>query len=579
VRGPSRTMGRWSLMPAIAVLAAVMVAAAGVVSALYSDQLYRVQQTRQVDAQAQILAGSVAAALAFDDSRVAQEYVNALKPNADIEAAGVYDPAGRLVAHYGRNGASVPTNLTQAERPAFRDGRLTTIEPVVQGDTRLGLVYLRTVIEPPARRLSRYSAVALLAVMAMLVVAVLGQAQSALHRANQDLARGNEALRFEIAEREKAEEALVQSQKMEAIGQITGGVAHDFNNILMVASSGLDLLDRTNDAGRRARLTEGIRQAVKRGADLTRQLLAFARRTALRPEVIDLAAQMEGMRVLLDRSLREDIQIVMDLQPVWPVEVDPGQLELGVLNIAVNARDAMPQAGVITIATRNVPAMDSGGLVGDFVQLSISDQGAGMAPETLARAIEPFFTTKEVGKGTGLGLSQIYGFASASGGDLRIVSALGEGATISIYLPRSHKALTAPDAPAPPPAKGQAKGRVLLVEDDPAVGVLVCEMLSELGYDCVRAGDADEALLRLAGSDQIDLVFTDMVMPGPMNGIELAREIARLRPGLPIVLTTGFSPAAQAATQEGLPLLSKPYTIDALAAALSKATDRARGAA
>ncbi|CAN5196202.1 hypothetical protein BH11PSE2_BH11PSE2_09440 [soil metagenome] len=567
----SNALRPWRVMPAVAIVATVIVAVAGLAAAVYSDELYRGQQTREIDSQARILAASVSAALAFDDDRAAQEYVDALKANPEFEAAGVYDSKGRLVARFNRAGAVLPAKV-RPSAPFLVEGRLITAVPVTQGDTALGTVYLRGVAEPAARRISRYSAIGFLALMAMLVVAVLGLAQAALRRANTVLARRNEELRVQIEEREKAEEALRQSQKMEAIGQITGGVAHDFNNILMVASSGLDLLERTDDRVRRSRLTDGIRQAVKRGADLTRQLLAFARRSALKPEVIDLGVQMEGMRVLLDRSLREDVTIEIHSAPdLWPVEVDAGQLELAVLNIAVNARDAMPQGGVITIAARNQPSLAEHGLEGDFVRLSVTDQGEGMGPETLARAIEPFFTTKEVGKGTGLGLSQVYGFARSSGGDVTLESPPGHGATVSLYLPRSLcKPATAAASIGEVAEKG--RGRVLLVEDDESVGAMVSEMLDELGYEIVRASDAGEALLRLAQGEAVDIVFSDMVMPGEMNGIELAREISRRKPGLPILLTTGFSPAAQAATEEGLPLLSKPYSIEALASALISAS-------
>jgi signal transduction histidine kinase len=301
----------WRIMPIIALGAAATLLLAGVLAGLYGERLYRDQKIREVSVQAEILAATVTAALAFDDSPAAQEYVNALRTNPEVEAAGAYDETGRLVAGYHRQGVPLPRKLTQIRLPYFAGDHLVVTSPVVEGSTRVGTVQLRAMTEPVARRFTRYGAAALLAGVAILLMGVLAAAQTVLTRANRelrsrarDLADANRELRVQIEEREKAEEALRQSQKMEAIGQLTGGVAHDFNNLLMVASSGLDLMERTTDPARRKMLKESIRQAVDRGASLTRQLLAFSRRTALKPQVIDLAAQIEGMRVLLDRSLR-----------------------------------------------------------------------------------------------------------------------------------------------------------------------------------------------------------------------------------------------------------------------------------
>jgi signal transduction histidine kinase len=410
-------------------------------------------------------------------------------------------------------------------------------------------------------------------------VAVLGAAQAALTRANRelrrqarDLAEANEALRIQIAEREKAEEALRQSQKMEAIGQLTGGVAHDFNNLLMVASSGLDLMERTEDPARRDLLKNSIRQAVDRGSSLTRQLLAFSRPTAQKPQVIDLADQIEGMKVLLERSLREDIEVELRLpKDLWLVEVDPNQLEVALLNMAVNARDAMPAGGKITIAAENRAGVADAALRGDYVQLCVIDTGKGMSPELVSRVFEPFFTTKERGQGTGLGLSQVYGFARASGGEVRIESTPDEGTTISIYLPRQKKPLSTLVAEeARPAATPRGRGKVLLVEDDEAVAALVDDMLRELGYQPTHVANAAEALAALDGG-KFDLVFSDMVMPGEMDGLGLARRILKTHPDLPVVLTTGFSEAAAAANEDGIRLLVKPYRIEQLAAELAAA--------
>jgi signal transduction histidine kinase/CheY-like chemotaxis protein len=492
-----------------------------------------------------------------------------MRVNPQVVTAGVYDQAGSLVAGYARDAGARPAASDRIQPPRYDGSHLTVVTPVSQSGQRLGLVSLGLDTDPIARRLSRYVGLALLLFMALLVVSVLAAAHAVLTRANSDLAAANDKLESEMRERERAEAALRQSQRMEAMGQLTGGVAHDFNNILMIASSGLDLMERTNDPDRRKMLVDGMRQAVERGASLTRQLLAFSRRTSLRPVVIALPTQLEGMRVLLDRSLGEHISVVFDLpSDLWRVEIDPSQLELAVLNLAVNARDAMPGGGVITIGAENRPAGSDPTVTGDHVALSISDTGTGMAPDMVSRVFEPFFTTKAVGKGTGLGLSQVYGFSRASGGEVRIESQPGEGTTVFLLLPRTLDGL--PEA-APETAKvviqsPGARGYLLMVEDDDGVAVLVNGMLTELGYNVTRVDCAAKAIEALEVRHDIDLVFSDLVMPGEMDGMGLAREIARRWPRRRVLLTTGFSPAVAAA--KGMALLPKPYGIDALEAAL-----------
>jgi signal transduction histidine kinase/ActR/RegA family two-component response regulator len=396
------------------------------------------------------------------------------------------------------------------------------------------------------------------------------------------LEEANEQLRVEMAERSRVEETLRQAQKIEAIGQLTGGVAHDFNNLLMVISGGLDMLDRQTDPARRRRLMDGMIQAAQRGASLTRQLLAFSRRQKLKPEPLDVALQIGGMRELLDRSLRGDVHVDFEFPDhLWPVEVDPGELELVVLNLAVNARDAMPNGGTIVVRGENLHDLRDSEIAGDFVRLSVIDTGIGMGPEILARVFEPFFTTKDIGKGSGLGLAQVHGFATQSRGAVRIKSEPGRGTSIELYLPRSHKV----------PAKElhhlglgnlrpqrSKQGRVLLVEDDEEVAELVEEMLGQLGYDVTRAASAAAALGALADGRSIDIVFSDVMMPGGMNGVALAREIRKRRTDMPVLLTSGYSePAVGDAEAAGVQILSKPYRIDELAAALSAARANLRG--
>ena len=374
----------------------------------------------------------------------------------------------------------------------------------------------------------------------------------------------------------ETETHLRQTQKMEAIGQLTGGVAHDFNNLLMVISGGLSLLERPGDAQRRQRVIDGMRQAAERGASLSRQLLAFSRRQALKPEPVDLRRQIHGMRELLDRTLRVDVAIKTELAAdLWPIKVDPAELELVFLNLCVNSRDAMPNGGVITIRAGNRPNVQ-GEASGDFVAVEIIDTGVGMSKDVLARVFEPFFTTKEIGKGSGLGLPQVYGFAQQSGGLVRLSSTVGKGTTVTLLLPRSDVAPAAEERPTPPldasARRRAALGSILLVEDDNEVAALVEDMLQELGYRVTRAASAQGALGALADDRPIDLVFSDIMMPGSMNGIDLALEIKRRRAGLPVLLTSGYAGSALTrAEAANIRVLRKPYQLQALDGAIRTA--------
>ncbi|MGC2030034.1 MAG: ATP-binding protein [Steroidobacteraceae bacterium] len=378
----------------------------------------------------------------------------------------------------------------------------------------------------------------------------------------------------------EAERLLRQSQKLDAIGQLTGGVAHDFNNLLMVIAGGLSLLERPGDAQRRLRVIAQMRQATERGASLSRRLLAFSRRQPLNPQPVDLHRQIDGMRELLDRTLRGDVEVRTELaDDLWPIKVDPSEWELVVLNLCVNARDAMPDGGVITIGARNASQVRQGEITGDFVVVSVCDTGAGMSADVLTHIFEPFFTTKEIGKGSGLGLSQVYGFTQQSGGTITVASVVGEGTTVTMLLPRTagSPAELAPRRADIPARHNGGLGSILLVEDNDEVATLVTEMLRELGYRVTRAASAQGALGALADEREIDLVLSDIMMPGTMNGMGLAREVRRRRPGTPILLTTGY---AGAAVQEdelgGIDILCKPYAIEALDAALRVALgDRA----
>jgi signal transduction histidine kinase/ActR/RegA family two-component response regulator len=380
--------------------------------------------------------------------------------------------------------------------------------------------------------------------------------------------------------RRAVEDRLRQAQKIEALGQLTGGVAHDFNNLLQVISGGLQLVGRQTDPARRDHIFGSMRQAVDRGASLCRQLLAFSRRQALKPEAVNLKRLVGDMRELLNRSLRGDIQIQSSFADrLWCVEVDPGELELVILNLALNARDAMPSGGTIEISAKNSPALADQDLAGDFVQLDIADSGVGMSADVLAHAIEPFFTTKEVGSGSGLGLAQAHGFAKVSGGVVRIASTPGRGTLVSLFLPRTLKT-PAYAAELMPQAADDSPGdaaQVLVVEDDDEVAALTVEMINQLGYDTTRVASAEAALGALADRRSVDIVFSDVMMPGRMNGVELAQEIRRRRPNLPVLLTSGYAEAARrkAGTQK-INIIPKPYRIDELRDALAAVRQDAR---
>ena len=373
-----------------------------------------------------------------------------------------------------------------------------------------------------------------------------------------------------------AEEALRQSQKLESLGQLTGGIAHDFNNLLSVFASSVQLMERTGQPAP-AHMLGAMRRAVARGTGLTRQLLAFSRRSPINPTSIDLSAHLTGMRTMLDGSLGGHIDVRMQLAAdLWPVEIDPGELELAIINLCVNARDAMPAGGVITITAANVREIEERGGGRDFVKVAIADEGVGMAPEVQARVFEPFFTTKDVGKGSGLGMPQVYGFAQQSGGRVSIQSEVGAGTTVTLLLPRSLQPPSAggdaiPSAsPAIVPARSinTRRGHVLLVEDDGEVAALTRELLASLGFSVIHVASAHAALGALSFNRQIDVVLSDVMMAGGVNGVQLAREIRCRRPDIRVLLTTGYVESLADVKDGEFGVLLKPYTVEALTDAL-----------
>jgi signal transduction histidine kinase/DNA-binding response OmpR family regulator len=372
---------------------------------------------------------------------------------------------------------------------------------------------------------------------------------------------------LDATDRRSLEEQLAQARKMEAVGQLTGGVAHDFNNLLTVVLGNIDIMARKpEDEARRARRIEAVRQAAERGRNLTKQLLAFSRRQHLSPVSLNVNALISEFSPLMRQAVGE--AVILDLllsDEALCAHVDPTQLETALLNLAVNARDAMPEGGQLSIATRKD---------GDSVVIEVRDTGVGMTPEVCERVFEPFFTTKEVGKGSGLGLSQVYGFVRQSEGEVRLHSTEGQGTTFTLRLPASEEPIERSEAEEEPALVEGGHERVLLVEDDPTVLTLTLDMLTGLGYQVATATNATEALEIIQSGAEIDVLFSDVVMPGGVSGVSLARTARELRPGLPVLLTSGFVGEGAVLETAEFPLLDKPYETRLLAAKLRKVLDR-----
>lgn len=387
-------------------------------------------------------------------------------------------------------------------------------------------------------------------------------------------------VRAEVSRREAAEASLRQVQKMEVVGQLTGGVAHDFNNLLAAIGGNLELiLERSDDSGRVRRWAGAALQAAQRGERITQQLLVFSRRQMLRPETLNLNRVLVEFEALMAHAVSEKINLQLQLDAaLGPSRVDRAQFEAALLNLMVNARDALPNGGRVIMETRNAlldqayAEQNPDATPGAYVLVSVSDNGVGIDPSILPHVFEPFFTTKDVGRGSGLGLSQVYGFAEQSGGHVKIYSELGIGTTVKLYLPKtSERLIEGEKQPLIPLRIANGGETVLVVEDDEAVLAVAIESVSDLGYRVLVAHDSREALAIVKGPERIDILFSDIVMPGGLNGAQLAVEAQRLRPDIKVLLTSGYTAAALSddhGLPEALPILSKPYRRDELAAQL-----------
>ena len=543
------------------------------------EQLKRVDRVQQLYEQrgAQLSIAAKAALSKQGDAGISYFYAAAIEPEDKTQKSTGRDLADTLEDIIRAERASLRGRIEQSQFSSAQADRLTDYLSWLGIVVGLGAVFLGVVAVQALRQnaQSRREAQS---------EADRAEAlEGAVRERTQELWEANQALKEEARERETAEAQLRQVQKMEAVGQLTGGIAHDFNNMLAVVVGGIDLALRRLNGPRREvmmHLNKAMEGAT-RAAALTRRLLSFARSEPLLPERVEPSELIRGMSDLLDRTLGERIRIDVDVvSDAWPTYVDPHQLENAIVNLAVNARDAMEGQGLMRIATQNVTlaANEVGDIrAGDYVKVSVTDTGCGMAPNVLERAFEPFFTTKPVGKGTGLGLSQIFGFAHESGGEVGIDSQLGKGTTVSIYLPRTEAAAPVRLHPAAMRTESAdlhvAGARILLVEDDPRVRTATVGALEDLDYDPVACGSGAEAI-DIYNSQMFDLVITDVIMP-EMSGPELIRHLKTTSPhDFAVLFVTGYVGEGETDDLRGYELLRKPFTVGALASSVAAALAR-----
>jgi signal transduction histidine kinase/ActR/RegA family two-component response regulator len=566
-------------------ISAVVLVAVGAALGLRNEVSFRRDLIMQTNAQADILATSLTAALAFDDRVAMEQYVQALRVNPRLSAAAVYDVQGQRVVGLHFRQMPPPPATVGPVRTAWNDRRVQATRRAVEQGQTLGYVFLETSRDSWGAMIGRHIGVGLLTVMGLILMVLVSSAAAKLQARAGELAEANARLTEEIAARAQAEEALRQSQKMEALGQLTGGIAHDFNNLLQVIMGALELIRRkAADTTRVEVWAQHGLAAAERGASLTRQLLAFSRTQKLDLHPFVVADLVTGMRELLERTLGAGIELVLDLDRArMPVLSDHTQLELAILNLAINARDAMPDGGRLTISTRIVTVGPGHPVLppDDYVALSVTDTGHGMAPEVMGRAFDPFFTTKSIGKGTGLGLSQVYGVARQAGGEAFIESRPGGGTTVTVLLRRSlelaeAEVSAAGDEAVLAPSDGAT---VLVVDDDEQVRSLLRDTLQMLGYRVLDA-NGGAAAIRFLQAGRPDAMLLDFAMP-QMNGAQVADRARQLWPDLPIIFASGHSDTAaiQAAVGQDASILRKPFEMGVLARTLGAMIGRSAAGA
>ncbi|WP_165842958.1 ATP-binding protein [Phenylobacterium deserti] len=570
---------------------AVALLALGLILGVLRELDFRAQAADAARVQADIFAGAVSAPLAFEDRPTLLQNLRAFQRDPEIAEAIVYGMGGEQVA---LRPSSEFQKLPLQPGARRVQGRLVVTRPVIEEGVHLGWVRLVAAPDPLLRVLGRYAAIGLMTVIATLLLWFAGRMALRLEQRAGQLEAANARLQDEMAQRARAEEALRQSQKMEALGQLTGGVAHDFNNLLTVIMGGLETIGRQlaklpggPESARMMRARDMALHGAERAATLTQRLLAFSRRQPLQPATLDPNKLVQGMGDLLRRALGETIELETVLTGgAWRIQADAAQLENAILNLAVNARDAMPEGGRLTIETANASLDEAyadkvpeGLTPGQYVMIAVTDTGSGMPPEILNMVFEPFFTTKEVGKGTGLGLSQVYGFVRQSHGHVAIYSEVGVGTTIKIYLPRrlGEEAL-AEDAQPINTDLLTGDERILLVEDHDDLRSYSAGILRELGYEVCVARDGDAALGCLDSGFVPDLLFTDVILPGGYNGRQLADAVAERKIDVPVLFTTGYTRNAivhHGRLDPGVDLITKPFTFEQLAEKVRRVLDRA----
>lgn len=617
---------------------------ASVILIAFDRYSVREAMLQELSVLAKVVADRSPAPLEFNDKLLATETLATLSARPSIVSACIYDSDNHVFAHFIRPGtASPPCPLEPGNfRVQLEGGDVKLLQPIISEGMKIGQVYILSDLEELDKRLLRYLAiVALVLLVSTIVVSLISQYISrgvsspilslaeaakkigegdfkqsvsiestdevgtlagAFNRMSLSLKETNEALEArldelvnEIQERERAEsrrkeleEQLIQSQKMEAVGQLTGGIAHDFNNLLTIILGNLKLIMETSSENEDEEFNELTQDALSAGhdaVDLTQSLLAFSRKQSLSPKDINLTAQFERFTRILKHALSDEINLKVHIPEDLPnIFVDGNQFESAILNLTINSRDAMPNGGTLDISASRFTVFPeqtcrfSELAPGDYVILSVEDSGSGMPSEVLEKCTEPFFTTKEVGRGSGLGLSMVYGLTKQSDGGFNIESELGQGCKIELVFPvateMDHTEEVKPTQDEEENLEG--KETILVVEDESRVRKLAVRNLTQLGYEVLEAEDAGEALKKLK-TEEIDVVFSDVMMPGPMNGLQLADEITKRWPHLSVLLTSGFNRAmTEHPSRKKFQVMTKPYTKEQLAQAIRKTLDTRR---